>query len=252
MELRLSLRGGPVARGEVRAFDIGRISLALHELSTRVGRQFAEIRRPGRSLRGVEVLGEVRLTALDLAGGELVFTVGPTDVLPLEIEEVVVRDHFVSTLLRDMLADDRTAEISDHLAEPLGDLVVALRASATEVELVVDGSPAVRCETEDLRRETWHRPRRSVLGESAGVAGVLERIDIHTHTLRVRDDFGDTYDLTNVADDLAARDLVGRRVQAEGDMVVDGDGRLLGLDRARVGSAGRRTPDAVGQDDAHD
>lgn len=59
--------------------------------------------------------------------------------------------------------------------------------------------------------------------------GLLEKIDIHSHDLRIRDDVGNTLALTEVAKDIEAGGLIGRRVTATGFAVRSREGKVHGV-----------------------
>lgn len=232
MEIRFRLIGGAAPAGRLGALDLSRISGALHELCIRVGREQVHSTGPGRSRRSVEELNAVTLT---LSTGSTVIDadIGPPDVLPLELDEVMVRDQTLLALLASLADDVRPEGVPDLVADSVGDLVHGLRSAAREVEITA-GDTVLRFRTDHIHRDTWATPRRSLDDVETSISGWLEKVDIHSHELRIRDDVGNTLNLLDVVDDLAASALLGARVIASGQAVRGRDGRLLGVQSPAV------------------
>ena len=234
MDIRIRLIEGPTPSGEIRALDLARISGSLHEISIRLGRHQATSTRPGRSHRSTEELAELRLA--ELRGGSTVlgFHVGPPDMLPIEIEEMRQHQEQLGRVLDGLARDSRPNDVPDDVADAVGSLAQALRVAADKVELSIGAAAPAVCRTADIHRETWATPRSSVSEDVVTITGRLEKVDIASHDLRIRDDVGSALGLTNVAADIQAGALIGRRVQASGQAVRDRGGRLTGIDEPMI------------------
>lgn len=233
MDISLRLIEGRTPSGEIRALDLGRISAALHEISIRLGRSRVQATGPGRSWRSVEQLNEVRLVGLSV-GTLLTFAVGPPDMLPLEIEDTAAQDAELERILIGLAQDRRPDGVPDIVADSVADLVHALQVASTQVELSVAERVPLLFATAGIRRETWMTPRRSIGHDTVAVSGLLEKVDIHAHDLRIRDVTGNTLELTHVGADRESRDLIGSQVYARGLPVRDRDDRLVGLESPTV------------------
>lgn len=170
IDVVLRLIGGPVPSGQIRALDASRILAALHEMSIRLERQRSDMTGVGRSKRGVEELGEVRLVALGEGSTEVTLEVGPSDVLDIEIDEERWLETELARILEGMADDARPGGLSDLVADAAGDLVRALRTCAREVEMSVGTRPPRRVRTEHLHRETWTSAVCDRGGDLKGVA----------------------------------------------------------------------------------
>jgi hypothetical protein len=236
VEIVVRLVDGPAPAGQVRAFDGSRILLALHELNLRLGRYHVAMERPGRSTRSVEELTEVRLVSLSsptAAGTVLTFVVGPPDVLDLDLPELRWQEEDLVRILEGVARDERPDGVPELVADAVADLVTVLRVAADQVDLHVDDHRVPRFWTDTTHRETWARSRRRT-DESVQTEGMLERVDLHTHEFRLRDQVGTTVDLRRVEDDAVAARLVGQWVRAEGWAVLNESGRLVAVDEAVV------------------
>lgn len=248
MDITFRLIEGPAPSGQIRAIDVQRIAGALHETSIRLGREFDEQHGPGRSRRPVEDLHQVRLVGLKGGSTTLELEIGPPDMLPIELEDAVWRDDMLRALLTGVAHDVRPEGVSDLVADSIGDLVQGLRSAATKIEMTFDEGAPSRFSTRAIAREAWAKSRRSVQDDEVEVSGVLEKIDIRSHALRVRDDVGNTFDLAEVSGDVEAGRFIGRRVTASGRAIRSREGVLLGLQDPTINEFVSVFPPAPKQD----
>lgn len=229
MDITLRLIDGVAPSGEIRAIDLEKIAGALHQMSIRLGRELDKSTRPGRSRPPVEELHQVRVVGLTNGSTVLDFRVGPPEMLPIEFEDEQWRDEQLRSLLTGLADDSRPEGVSDLVADSVAELVQGLRTAASTVEVSGSGLPTRRFSTSALHRDSWVTPRRAAHDETATLAGILEKIDIHSHELRLRDDVDNALDLIDVEHDVRAAALGGRRVQATGRALRARDGSLCGL-----------------------
>ena len=84
-----------------------------------------------------------------------------------------------------------------------------------------------------IHAETWTSKR--VQTDTVMTAkGRLEKVDLRSHEFRIRDDVGNAVDLRHVDDDAVAGKLVGQWVAATGRALLNGSGRLVALEEAKV------------------
>lgn len=215
MEIELRLIDGPTPRGQVRALDESRISGALHEISIRLGRERADMMRPGRSTRSVEELCEVRLVGLSGGSSVLTYEVGPSEDV-LDLPELDWQEAAFESILGGLAQDVRPEGISDEVAESVGALVHALSNAAPRVDLRLRSAEPTEIATAHIHRDVWTTPRRSIDEEPVTVVGVLEKVDLRSHEFRVRDAVGNALELVEVPRDQEVAHLVGRPVTASG------------------------------------
>ena len=84
-----------------------------------------------------------------------------------------------------------------------------------------------------IHAETWISKRWQT-DTVMTAKGRLEKVDLHSHEFRVRDDVGQAVDLKHVEDDVTAAQLVGHWVVASGNGVLLPSGRLVALDKATI------------------
>lgn len=228
-ELRIRLSEGTMPAGEIRAVD-AKIILALQEMTLRIARAELDAAGPGRSKRTVEELTELRLAGLTEGSTTLVFSQGPSDALPLELElEARLRSQLWDVL--EAIADDvRPPWVSDLVADSAGDLVAALQHAAPSATFTTLDERRVVIHAVKAHRETWMTPTSHPTDESVSIVGTLEKVDLRDHTFRVRDELGHGLELRRVADAETAARLVGLRVHAEGIAVRNRTDLLIGLD----------------------
>jgi len=84
-----------------------------------------------------------------------------------------------------------------------------------------------------IHAETWTSKR--VQTDTVMTAkGRLEKVDLRSHEFRIRDDVGNAVDLHHVDADAVAGKLVGQWVAATGRALLNGSGRLVALEEAKV------------------
>lgn len=231
--IELRLVGGAAPSGEITLKDLTGIATALQELVTRLSRDAADAAGPGRSKQHVEEFAELRLGAVTEGSTVLQVSKGPTDKLDFEVPGLAEADDRFWSILGAISADHRPDWASDLVAESAGKLTAALRSAAHTIVVSTPSRDDVRIDSPNTHPETWAVARASAT-ETGNAAGWLEKVDLHSHTFRLRDDVGNTVELRRVADDTTAARLVGQWVLAEGLATLSPSGRVVNLNDARV------------------
>ena len=232
-QIELRLVGGSTPSGEITLKDLSAITAALQELVTRLSRDAADAAGPGRSKQHVEEFAELRLGAITPGSTVLQFSKGPTDKLDVDVPGLADADDRFWDILGAIGADRRPDWVSDLIAESAAKLTTAMRMSAHTVVFTEPSRGDIRIDASNTHPETW-APARIPTEEAGTAAGWLEKVDLHSHTFRLRDDVGNTVELRRVADDGVAARLVGQWVTAEGLATRSASGRVKILDAARV------------------
>lgn len=228
-QIEFNLVGGSVPRGEIGLSDLVKIAGALQELSLRIGRAQAEAAGPGRSANSVEALTELRLLGVSVGSTKLLVVQGLDNPLPIDWgDEEALRDRFWE-IIEGIAADARPQWVTALIADSAAELVAALKGAAREVTVSADGRQPVTIVAARVHRNTWASPSKLRGKDMLVVTGRLEKVDLHTHNFRVKDDVGNNIELEAVpqADDVAR--LIGARVRAEGAAMRSRAGRLTGL-----------------------
>jgi len=232
-QIELRLVGASAPSGEITLRDLSAISAALQELVTRLSRDAADAAGPGRSRQYVEEFAELRLGAIEHGSTVLQFSKGPTDKLDVEVPGLAEADDRFWEILQAIGADQRPGWVSELIADSAGKLTAAIRTAARTIVVASPSRQEIQIESSNAHLETWTAARVSAGGVGTA-AGWLEKVDLHSHTFRLRDDIGNTVALRHVADDAAAARLVGQWVRAEGAATLSPTGRVTTLNDARV------------------
>ncbi len=232
-ELQLRLLGAAAPSGEIPVRDLAALAGALQELSTRIARDVVDGAGPGRSTQFVEELAELRLTAVESGSTVLLFSKGPLGKLDFELaDEVKVGARFWEII--EGIAEDRRPESATELiSQTAAKLLSAIKAAGAEVVFSSPGRHVVTVVSDATHLETWSE-RSFLLSNGASAAGRLEKVDLHSHSFRLRDAVGNAVTLKQVKNDSTAGRLIGQWVVAEGVAEMDRLGRLIGLQHARV------------------
>lgn len=235
-ELELRLNGAPSPDGEIRLRDLAAITAALQEMSLRIGRDSIDAAGPGRTKQFMEELTELRLRSVTTGSTRLVLSKGPVDKLNVTLREHQLVDDRFWDLINAVSEDQRPEWVTDLIAESVSKFVSALRSAAPQMVVSTVDRSQVVIRAEEIRSETWVG-RRTQMTRVLTAAGRLEKVDLHSHEFRVRDDAGNAVELKHVADDHAAARLVGTWVVARGPGVLDRSGRLISIEAATVEAA---------------
>ncbi|OBF49250.1 hypothetical protein [Mycolicibacterium monacense] len=244
-QIELRLVDGSAPSGEITLKDLSGIAAALQELVTRLSREAADAAGPGRSKQYVEEFAELRLDGITAGSTVLKVSKGPTDKLDVDVPGLTEADDRLWDILGAISADHRPAWTSTLVAESVGKLATALRGAAPTTVISSPDRGEVRIDAARIHPETWAVNRVTAAG-SGTAAGWLEKVDLHSHTFRIRDDVGNTVELRRVADDKAAGRLVGQWVTAEGDATLSPSGRVVALNHARVRETGDPAAEFLG------
>lgn len=181
----------------------------------------------------MEEFAELRLTAIESGSTVLMFSKGPLGKLDVALAEEAAADARFWEVIEGIAEDRRPDSATELIAEAAAKLLLAIKSAGTEVVFSSPGRHFVSVVSERTHLATWSI-RSSVLGSRASAAGRLEKVDLHSHSFRLRDDVGNAVTLKHVENDSAAGRLIGQWVVAEGLAEVDRLGRLIALDHARV------------------
>lgn len=245
-QIRLRLVDGSAPSGEITLKDLSGIAAALQELVTRLSREAADAAGPGRSKQYVEEFAELRLDTITAGSTLLKVSKGPTDKLDVEVPGLADADDRLWDILGAIGADQRPNWTSTLVAESAGKLAAALRGAAPTTVISSPDRADVHIDGAQIHLETWAANRVSSVGSAATAAGWLEKVDLRSHTFRIRDDVGNTVELRRVIDDNAAGRLVGQWVTAEGDATLSPSGRIVILNHARVLETGDPAAEFMG------
>lgn len=234
-ELELRLEGASSPAGEIRLADLAALAQSLQDLSLRVGRAFVDAEGPGRTPRAIEDLSQLRLRRIDGGSTRLTLALGPADVLDVEVTEAVELDRMFWEVIYGVGKDQRPEWVTGLVADSAAAFVSALQSAAPTVEVTMSPYEPVRIRTREIHRETWTSERQVADQESVVVTGLLEKVDLHSHAFRIRDDVGNTIELTQVPHDRAVATLIGSHITAMGHGVRNRSGRLT-LEAPVIGS----------------
>ncbi len=232
-EIELRLIDAPAPDGEIVVKDLAALTSALQELTTRIGREVINTPGPGRTKQFMEEFAQLRLRGIEAGSTVLVFSKGPTDKLDVDLPEQEVADDRFWEVVKAIGEDQRPAWVTDLIAESAGKFVDALQAAAPKAVLRGPSKGEVAIEAAHIHAETWISKRWQT-DTVMTAKGRLEKVDLHSHEFRVRDDVGQAIDLKHVEDDVIAAQLVGQWVVASGNGVLLPSGRLAALDRATI------------------
>lgn len=227
-EYELRLLGARVPSGEIRLRDLAGIAESLQELSLRIGRAAVGAEGAGRTHQLIEELSQLRLRGIEAGSTSLLISRGAVEDLGIELDPVTELDDRFWDIIGAVCADNRPAGVPDGVAETAARFVVAVQNAAPEIVISRKGGDRVHIRTVNLHRETWTVARRSP-GEHTTVSGRLEKVDLHSHDYRVRDDVGNSIELKKVPEDPLIGDLVGKRIRVQGLAEVDKTGRVVAL-----------------------
>jgi len=225
-ELELRLIGAAAPDGEVRLNDLAELAAGLQELSLRVGRELHRRAGPGRTHQTVEALTEMRLSGLSKGSTRLHLARGGEDELDLDLVQAREIDTKFWEVVEGVRTNERPEWVTDLIAESAGKLVMALKSSAPQVELVRGDNPPMRLETQTLRKEVWLATPDDRAAEEVVVTGILEAVDLRSGRFRIRDDVGTRIALDDVVDRDSVAPLINHRVRAVGVGVLGPEGQL--------------------------
>ncbi|MGI8415024.1 MAG: hypothetical protein ACR2P2_02225 [Nakamurella sp.] len=232
-ELELRLIEASAPDGEIRLSDLAEIARTLQELSLRIGRQYADAGGPGRTHHTIEDLSQLRLTGLAAGSTRLVVARGELGELDAEFPEVAELDRRFWDVIEGIGSDRRPEWVSDLVADSAAGFLAALQVAAPRVVASMGAGRQVDIDTHSSHAATWVASHTEN-GEEAAVAGRLEKVDLRSHTFRIRDDVGNTLQLKDVPNDGLAARLIGGRVLARGAAIRNRSGALTGLRAASV------------------
>lgn len=224
--LRLIGTGAP--DGQIGLQQLADLADALQSLATCIGRHVIEQPGPGRTFATAENVTRIRLVGLRDGSTTLDLDFGQPDVLPVDVDiETETRVRF-EELIAASAASVRPSWVPDLVAESVGTVLDAFGKAASAVEFTPVSGPAVVVETHRADRDVW-RSRTTGTTERLSATGFLEKVDLKAHSFRIRDDVGNAIRLERIDGDAAVGPLVGQRVVATGDAVLDSRGQLKGL-----------------------
>lgn len=232
-DIEMHLVDAPVRDGEIVVKDLAALTTALQELTTRIGREVINTPGPGRTKQFMEEFAQLRLRGIEAGSTLLVFSKGPTDKLDVDLPEQRIADDRFWEIVQAIAEDQRPDWVTDLIAESAGKFVDALRAAAPRAVLRGPSRDHVAIDSAHVHAETW-TSKRLQTGTVMTAKGRLEKVDLHSHEFRVRDDVGQAVDLKHVEDDASVAQLVGQWVVARGAGILLSSGRLVALDNAII------------------
>lgn len=232
-ELELRLIDASAPDGEIRLSDLAEIARTLQELSLRIGRQYADADGPGRTHRAIEELSQLRLTGVTTGSTRLLVSRGQAEALDVEFLDVAELDRRFWDVVDGIGHDRRPSWVSDLIADSAAGFLTALRAAAPQVVASMGDGRQVDIDTRATHAATW-ATSRTAIGEQTVVAGRLEKVDLHSHVFRIRDDVGSTMELRSISNDNVAARLIGSRVVARGTAVRNRSRLLIALVDAAI------------------
>lgn len=232
-DIELRLMDAPVPDGEIAVKDLAALTLALQELTTRIGREVVNTSGPGRTWKFVEEFAQLRLRSIEAGSTLLAFAKGPTDKLDVDTFEDQLADDRFWEIVRAIRADHRPDWVTDLIAESAGKLVDALQAAAPRAVLRASAHEPVEIESAQIHAETW-TSKRQVTDTVMTAKGRLEKVDLRSREFRLRDDVGHAVNLKHVGDDVSAAKFVGQWVAATGRARFSSAGEIVALEGAEI------------------
>lgn len=234
-DVQFRLIGQPSPAGQIRAADLIAIASSIKDLTYRLTRAAADAQGLGRTTADLEALAQVRVSLA--SGSTLVLCrIGDLNALDVDLLEAEV-DRMLWDIVNGMSTAHCPASVSETVSEAAGDLAVALRQAATDVEVVVGGRPAVRVTKVSLSRDVWTSPPPEDL-DSVPMQGELRAVDLDSHRFRLVDDVGTKIELEHVEDAPSVAGLVETRVQAVGRYVPARGAKRARLNEVVIAPAG--------------
>lgn len=236
-EFRLTLRGTGVPDGDLTFAALNRITSAMQQLATRIGRSLIGQEGPGRSPAAVEKATTLRLRGTPQRGSTILdIAIGPEQLLQTDDLEHNTLDQMF--LLLDGLAAGAPPE---HVSPQLGTAVLqvadALAFSADHCEFASAGRRNITLRPGTVSRSPWPtEPDNSTRAETV-VTGHLDLVDLRKARFRLRDAVGNDITLADVLDAHDAAHLVGRQVTAVGEGVIGSRGQITSVNSAQISAA---------------
>lgn len=234
-ELELRLIEASAPDGEIRLSDLAEIARTLQELSLRIGRQYADAGGPGRTHHTIEDLSQLRLAGLDAGSTRLVVARGELGALDAEFPDVTELDRRFWDVIEGIGSDRRPEWVSDLIADSAAGFLAALQTAAPRVVASMGAGRQVDIDTRSSHAAAWVTPHTET-GEETAVAGRLEKVDLRSHTFRIRDDVGSAFELKGIPNDSVAARLIGTRVLARGTAIRNRSGQLIALGGSSIES----------------
>lgn len=231
-DFTLRLIGADTTDGEIELGRLATLAAALAELSLRTTRDALGAAERGRPPRLVEEVSSIRLGAITAGSTCLTFRRG-ADVLDPAFDEAgsdQARFWDVVERVFEGRADD---SIPDPVADSAYALAVALSQAAPRFTLE-HANRLIESSSTRVQPTIWRRPGHQTTADHVTLVGLLERVDLHTHDFRIRDDVGQTFDLYDVVGPATVAQLIGRHVRASGPARVNRSGVLTGIEAAEL------------------
>lgn len=241
-QFEFRLIGADAPDGQLDADQLVAIVQGLKDTTMRLGRVETDAAANGRPNKTLERVAKLRV-GMDKGSTRLVFERSVDhEALDFDLDDEAAVDEQFEQLVESIARDERPEWVTDSQASAVADLVAALKRAAPEVEFSAAGQVRTSFKTARAHRETWSRPVEPPPSDAVTLTGRLEKVDLKSHDLRVRDDVGNAFALPKVEQDLAAGRLLGSYVTVAGQPEYDKRGRLLGVRDAKIALA----PDPLG------
>jgi hypothetical protein len=233
-DLRITLAGTDSEPGEIDLLDLAAIGSALQELSTRVGREWADRSGPGRTADVLTRMTRLRLTALSTGSTVLHIGYGShDDVLPFdEPVDAQVADLFWE-VLEGLGSNERPGWSGSLVAQSAVTLNRAFERAAARVTIERTDRAEVSWSPSNFARSAWLVPEHTAAVE-VSVTGHLDAVDLTNGHFRIVDDAGQSIEVEHVGDPVHAAQLIGQRVVVIGTGTRDRNGQVRHLDSAVI------------------
>lgn len=234
-QFEFRLCGADAPDGKLDAEHLLAIVQSLKDTATRLGRVEADAAERGRPSKGVERVSRLRIGMERGSTRIIVERSVDEGALDFDLADEQAVDVRFQELVDGIASDERPAWVNDSQAAAAADLVTALQRAAPEVEFAVAGTVRATFRTARTHRETW-RPRGPAgdAAERVTIVGRLEKVDLRSHDLRIRDDVGNAFALPKVADDLSVSHLIGSYVTVDGHPDRDRRGQIKSIRNAAI------------------
>lgn len=228
------MEGLDAPEGLIDADRLVEIVRSLQEMAIRLGRIETDSAPLGRPSKSLDRVARLRIGLEKGSTTIIAERAVPDGALEFDLRDEEAFDRSFAELVESIGADQRPAWVTDSLAGPAADLVIALQKTASTVEVKVDGASKKTFETRQIHRETWKVAAPPSPESEVTFTGRLFAVNLNTHRLQVQDDVGNHVALPKVLNDTEVGKFVGAYVTVSGSPEVNLQGRLTHINDASV------------------
>lgn len=232
-DLNLRLSGTSSPSGEITLEALSKIAGGLQDLGTRVTRYVIGQHGPGRTPDTAAKMSTLRLRGISAGSTNLAVAFGEPDTLDIDTSlETEIADRYWE-IVEGIGSSARPTWVTDLIAESALHLYDAFKESAQSIEVTRADGRIARWTTAAAARDPWQSTKTA--GEqTVTVSGVLEKVDLHDHKFRIRDDAGNAITLHDVQDADHVGRLVGQRTAATGLPIAGAGSRSVALSSVSI------------------